>query len=215
MHRTPMHPFVAPVLLRMPGSDPLQLDSQLQPTDQQARRSTHRGRGKRAPVVGSNRYGKPVLPEETLEHLPGLRLLRRVQPYNPQHKPAVGIYHRQRVGQPMIAGQELALEISSPDRIGLGGLAQRRQGRPPRLNSTKKRALCIIRVVSSQASESPPELSILSPTTCYPCTRSVPSRPPTGRCPKPHFGAFTRSLGLVGLYYHNARLESHQRLARR
>src|SRR6202521_6403545 len=56
----------------------------------------------------------------------------------------------------MIAGQELALEISSPDRIGLGGLAQRRQGRPPRTRTRSAQRSPIPGASVRHQSSSPP-----------------------------------------------------------
>ena len=60
----PVHALVPPVLLRLAGLDPLQLDAQLQPPRCQLAEAAGAGRGERTAVVAPQTLWQPVLLEQ-------------------------------------------------------------------------------------------------------------------------------------------------------
>ena len=65
-----VHALVTPVLLRLAGLDPLQLDAQLQPPRGQLAESAGPDRGERAAVVAAQPLRQAVLPEHLLQRSP-------------------------------------------------------------------------------------------------------------------------------------------------
>ena len=89
-------PLVAPVLLRVPRIDPIQVNPQFQPPDGQLREPSRARRRERRPIVGAQRDGQPIVAKRPLEPRPDALRRRRHNPTT-QHKSTAGVRHRQRI----------------------------------------------------------------------------------------------------------------------
>jgi len=115
-----MHPLVGPVLLGTGGQDPLMLDAQPYPPDVELREAVDAGGGKRHAVVGAKGPRQAVLAEEAIEDGSDARALGREQAVAAQQVARVLVRDRQRIAIDRIARPEVALEVRSPQVVGVG-----------------------------------------------------------------------------------------------
>ena len=106
-------PLVAPVLLRVPRIDPIQVNSQLQPPHRQLREPARARRRERRSVVGAQRAGQPIFAKRPLEPRPYALRGRRHNPTT-QYKSTAGVGHRQRIAARPIRRPKPPLKIRAP-----------------------------------------------------------------------------------------------------
>jgi len=127
----PVEPLQPPVLFRMSRRlDTLWKDPQLDPPHSQGRQSAQANAGKGRTVVGADGPRETVLPEGSFKDRAHLRTSGLAQPVARQEIPGGGILHGKGVDPCPISSAEPALEVDTPEVIGLlrldKGLAPRR-----------------------------------------------------------------------------------------
>lgn len=112
-----VHPFVASVLLRLAGLDPLRDDPQLDPPDRELRDPLERVGGKGPSVVRADPVREPVALEESLEPADRQVLGGAPEALAVEKKSAVPVLYRERIADPSVPGSKLALEVGRPHRV--------------------------------------------------------------------------------------------------
>lgn len=126
-----VHPLVAPVLLRLPGVDPFELDAQAGPPSRQLGEPCRlRDRRERLTVVRPDGLRQTEPSEQRNEHAMHVVRRRLVKPDTRQQVPRCRIHHGQRITSTSIARRKLPLEVDAPDVVGLA--ARRERTRPRR-----------------------------------------------------------------------------------
>src|SRR5688572_2900991 len=125
-----VHPFVAAVLLRLPGGDPLVLDSELDPRHAQPREPAQRRRSERRTVIRADRHGQAMLREQLGEDRGRSDLGRRGQRVARHQVSRVRIRNGERVAQLPISQAEFAFKVRGPNLVR----GRRHQGSAARMD---------------------------------------------------------------------------------
>ena len=118
------------VLLRLPGRDPFDLDSQTEPPHGQLTEPVEGLRGReRHAVVGPNHLRQAKLLEGALKDREGKFLLRGEERLARQEVATGEVGDRQRIAVLAIAEEKLAFVVRTPEHIRLGRPGERGPGR--------------------------------------------------------------------------------------
>ena len=120
-----MHPFVTPVLFRMPRCYPLRDYSQLDPPYRKSGEASECGRCKRGSVVRADCCRKAVLPEDTLHDGSHRGAILTPHSLTTQQLTGVGIRDGKWITADPILGTEPPFEVDAPGLIGSGALCER------------------------------------------------------------------------------------------
>ena len=133
-----MHALVTPVLPRLAGLGPLQLEAQLQPPRGQLAEAAGPDRGERAAVVAAQPLRQAVLPEHLLQRSPRGRPRHLPMPRAAQQVAAVRVLQRQPVQPLPVPCAELPRVVDRPRRVRTHW--SRRRRRPLGLRSRVRQA---------------------------------------------------------------------------
>lgn len=115
-----MHPFVASVLLGLPGLDAFDGDTESEPPNGELTESKEGiGGGERDSVVAPDGVWESSLLEETLEGGEGGSLPHGFQRFTQKQVATGGVGHGEGVAVLLVSEFELSLEIHTPEVVGM------------------------------------------------------------------------------------------------